>query len=86
MIMRKVDFRKIQVENINGEMETVDISKALGNALYPQGKTLEVVELARNIWKNGEVELTDEDVKTLEEYVPQMFNYIASSAIINAIK
>ncbi|MBO5700381.1 MAG: hypothetical protein J6R57_03055 [Bacteroidales bacterium] len=84
--MRKVDFRKIQVENINGDMETVDVSKALGNALYPHGKTLEVVELARNIWKNGEVELTDGDVKTLQEYVPQMCSYIVSTAIINAIK
>ena len=84
--MRKVDFRKIQVENINGEMEIVDLSKTLGNALFPYAKTFEVVELARNIWKNGEVELKDEDVKILEEYVPQLFPYIFKTAIINAIK
>lgn len=84
--MKKVDFRKIEIETISGEMETVDVSKVLGNALYPQGKTWEVVELARHIWKDGEVELTDEDVKTLQEYVPQMFPYIVSTAILNAIK
>lgn len=84
--MKKVDFRKIEIESISGEMETVDVSKVLGNALYPQGKTFEVVGLARSIWKNGEVELTDEDVKTLQDYVPQMFSYIVSTAILNAIK
>ena len=84
--MKKVDFRKIEIENINGEMETVDLSKTLGNALFPHGKTFEVVELARNIWKDGEVELKDEDVKILEEYVPQLFPYIFKTAIMNAIK
>ena len=85
--MKKVDFRKIEIENINGDKEVVDLSKILGNSLYSQGKTLEVVELARNIWKDGEVELKDEDVKILEEQIPQLFpTYIVKTAIINAIK
>ncbi len=85
--MKKVDFRKIEIENINGDKEVVDLSKVLGNGLYSQGKTLEVVELARSIWKDGEVELKEEDVKILEENVPQLFpTYIVKTAIINAIK
>lgn len=85
--MKKVDFRKIEIENINGDKEVVDLSKVLGNGLYSQGKTLEVVELARSIWKDGEVELKEDDVKILEENVPQLFpTYIVKTAIINAIK
>ena len=85
--MKKVDFRKIEIENIKGDKEVVDLSKVLGNGLYSQGKTLEVVELARSIWKDGEVELKEEDVKILEENVPQLFpTYIVKTAIINAIK
>ena len=85
--MKKVDFRKIEIENINGDKEVVDLSKVLGNGLYSQGKTLEVVELARSIWKDGEVELKDEDVKILEENIPLLFpTYIVKTAIINAIK
>jgi hypothetical protein len=85
--MKKVDFRKIEIEGINGEKESVDLSKIIGNGLYSQGKTLEVVELARSIWKDGEVELKEEDVKILEEQIPQLFpTYIVKTAILNAIK
>lgn len=83
----KVDFRKIEIESITGEKEVVDLSKVLGNALYQQGKTLEVVELARSIWKDGEVEITDEDKKILEEQIPQIFpTYIVKTALLNVIK
>lgn len=84
--MKKVDFRKVEMENINGDKEIVDLSKILGNGLYSQAKTLEVVELARNIWKNGEVELSDEEVNFLKELVPQLFPYIVKTAILNTIK
>lgn len=85
--MKKADFRKVEIENINGDKEVVDLSKILGNGLYSQAKTLEVVELARNIWKNGEVELSDEEVNILKEQVPQLFPaYIVKTAILNTIK
>lgn len=83
----KVNFKAIEIESITGEKEVVDLSKVLGNALYQQGKTLEVVELARSIWKDGEIEITDEDKKILEEQIPQIFpTYIVKTAILNAIK
>lgn len=83
----KVNFKAIEIESITGEKEVVDLSKVLGNALYQQGKTLEVVELARSIWKDGEIEITDEDKKILEEQIPQIFpTYIVKTALFNAIK
>lgn len=85
--MKKVDFRKIEIENIEGAKEAVDLSKIIGNALFTQAKTFEVLELGRNIWKDGEVELKEEDVKILEEQIPQLFpTYIIRTAIMNAIK
>lgn len=81
-----VDFKKIEIENIDGTKEAVDLAKVLGNALYAQAKTLEVAELARNIWKNGEVELTKEDKTILNEMVPVLFpTYIVRTALLNAI-
>ena len=83
----RADFRKVEIESITGEKEVVDLSKVIGNGLYSQGKTLEVVELARSIWKDGEVELKEEDIKILEEQIPQLFpTYIVKTAIMNAIK
>lgn len=85
--MKKADFRKVEIENINGEKEVVDLSKILGNGLYARAQTLEVVELARNIWKNGEVELSDEEVNILKEQVPQIFpGYVVKTAVFNTIK
>lgn len=85
--MKKVDFRKIEIENIEGVKEAVDLSKIVGNALFTQAKTFEVHELGRNIWKDGEVELSDDDKKTLEEQISQIFpTYIVRTALLNAIK
>lgn len=85
--MKKVDFRTIELENIVGEKEVTDFSKILGNGLYSQGKTLEVIELARAIWRDGEVELKSEDIKILEEQIPQLFpTYVVKTALLNAIK
>lgn len=83
----RADFRKVEIESITGEKEVIDLSKTIGNALYQQGKTLEVVELARSIWRDGEVEITEADKKILEEQIPQIFpTYIVRTAIMNAIK
>ena len=85
--LKKVDFRAIAINNVAGEKEVVDVAKSLGNAIYGQGRTFEVVELARKIWKDGEVELTEEEVKILKEYIPiVMPAYIVKTALLNAIK
>jgi len=86
--MKKIDFNAIEVENIDGSKGKINIRKDFANALYAQGKTLDVVELARKIWHSeNEVELTDEEVKIVEENVKQFYpSYIVQTSIINAIK
>lgn len=105
--MKKIDFNAIEVENIDGSKGKINIRKDFANALYAQGKTLDVVELARKIWhaeekakyideKTGKeevkvvgkhTELTDEEVKIVEENVKQFYpSYIIQTSIINSIK
>lgn len=86
--MKKIDFNAIEIENIDGSKGKINIRKDFANALYSQGKTLDVVELARKIWHSAnEVELTDEEVKIVEENVKQFYPpYIIQTSIINAIK
>ena len=84
---KKVDFRKIEIENISGEKDVIDLSKLIGNAIWNDAKSLEVSELGRNIWKNGEVEIDDEQMKILENCIPQLFpTYILKTGILNALK
>jgi RNA polymerase-interacting CarD/CdnL/TRCF family regulator len=86
--MKKVNFNEIEIENIDGSVAKLNIRKDFANALYSQGKTLDVVELARKIWHSeNETELTDEELKIVEENAKQFYpSYIVHNAVINSIK
>ena len=76
----KADLRKVQVENIEGKFDTVDVSKQLGNAIYNQSRDLGEVELAREMYKTGEIEATEENKKIIGKYIAE-FPYIFRAAI-----
>ena len=40
----KIDFREIQVKDIEGNNSTVDIAKMLGNAIYQKTADLESIK------------------------------------------
>lgn len=76
----KADFRKVQVENIEGKFDTIDISKQLGNLIYNNSKDLGEVELAREMYRNGEIEATEENKKIIGKYITD-YPYIFKMAI-----
>jgi hypothetical protein len=86
--MKKIDFNKIEIENIDGTTAIVSLKKDFANAMYSQAKTLDVVELARKIWhSDSEVELKDEEVKIVEENVKQFYPaYVIQNAIMKQLK
>ena len=66
--MKKVNFREIVIEDIRGEKVKADFQKVLGNQLYMQGADIKECELGRKIFfAEGEVELSDEEVKTVSK-------------------
>ena len=78
--MMKVDFRQVPVKDIEGNVQQVDMSKALGNQLYMQGKNIVECELGRDIWHKGEVDLNDQQVAIVKSAVAG-FAYIAREGI-----
>lgn len=78
--MMKVDFRQVPVKDIEGNVQQVDMSKALGNQLYMQGKNIVECELGRDIWHKGEVELNDQQVAIVKAAVAG-YAYIAREGI-----
>lgn len=78
--MMKVDFRQVPVKDIEGNVQQVDMSKALGNQLYMQGKNIVECELGRDIWHKGEVELNDQQVAIVKSAVAG-YAYIAREGI-----
>ena len=81
----KIDFREIQVKDIEGNNSTVDIAKMLGNAIYQRTADLGELELAQNIYKNGEVELSTDQAERIKEYVRTNFVAVVQVAVNEAL-
>ena len=81
----KIDFRKIQVKDIEGNNSTVDIAKMLGNTIYQKTADLGELELAQQIYKNGEVELFPEQAERIKEYVKTNFVAVVQIAVNEAL-
>lgn len=81
----KIDFRNIQVRDIEGNNSTVDIAKILGNTIYQKTADLGELELAQTIYKNGEVELTPEQAERIKEYVKTNFVAVVQIAVNEAL-
>ena len=77
----KIDFRNIQVKDIEGNNSTVDIAKMLGNAIYQKTADLGELELAQQIYKNGEVELSTNQAERIKEYVRTNFVAVVQIAV-----
>ena len=84
--MKQVNFREIVIEDIRGEKVKADFHEVLGNQLYMQGADIKECELGRKIFfAEGEVELSDEEIKTVSNAV-QQWRYIAKTAIMKALE
>lgn len=77
----KIDFRNIKVKNIEGNNSTLDVSKELGNAIY--GKTADIgeLELARDIYKNGEIDVEATTAAIIVKYVREGFLAFVQEAV-----
>ena len=81
----KIDFRNIQVKDIEGNNSTVDIAKMIGNAIYQKTADLGELELAQQIYKNGEVELSTNQAERIKEYVRTNFVAVVQIAVNEAL-
>lgn len=83
--MVKVDFSKIAVTGIDGNIFTADFGKAIGNQLYMQGHDIEECELGKRIYfADGDVELSDKDCNIVRQAI-QGYSYVARTSIERAM-
>ena len=85
--MKKVNFQKVTIKDIEGNDVVADFSKQIGNQLYMQGQNIEECELGKRIYfaKDGEVEMSDKDCDAVKR-ITMGYAYIAREAIENAMK
>lgn len=81
----KIDFRKIEVTDLEGNKSTVDVSKSFGNVIYQNTGDIGELELAREIYKSGEVDLSPEQAEGLKRYTPAFERAFMRLAVNNAL-
>ena len=67
--MKKLNFKAVPTRDIEGNLEPRDISKELGNFIYRETSDLGELDLAQRIYKNGEIEATDEEIEIIRKYI-----------------
>lgn len=82
----KVDFRKICMTDIEGKKTPRDFSKEIGNVIFATTKEIGELDLARDIYHKGEVELTKEQAQMVKGYVDANFLAFAKEAILPALE
>ena len=79
--MKKVDFSKVVLKDIEGRELTADFRQQLGNQLYMQGRNIEECELGKKIYfADGEVELSEKECQMVIQ-ATQGYSYVAREAI-----
>ena len=79
--MKKYDFKKIVLKDINGTVQKKNIfHKTIANAMYSYARTVDLVDIAMAINKGKEVELTDAQVKEITGVVNNPQSGIATFA------
>ena len=64
-----IDFRKIEVTDLEGNKSTFDVRKELGNTIYNSTTDLGELELAQEVYKHGEVEVDSEKAEIIRKYM-----------------
>lgn len=65
----KVDFRKIEITDIEGNVKSIDVSKELGNAIYRNTPDLGELDFAQEIYRKGEVEIDESRKQIIKKYM-----------------
>lgn len=82
----EIDFRNLPVRDIEGNLSPRDISKELGNYIYGETSDLGELDIAMRIYKEGCIELTNEEVDKVRKYISKGFKAFVQKAFEDACK
>lgn len=67
--MKKIDFRKIIVKDIEDKETSMDLSTKIGNSIFNNTPDIGEYEFSKEIYMNGEVEITEERAAIVRKYM-----------------
>ena len=78
----KLKLQEINVTTIDDSKQKLKLDyKGLANYIFNQTKDLGELELARELYKEGELEVDRETATALKKYVGEAFNAIVQEAL-----
>lgn len=78
--MKKLNFKAVPTRDIEGNLETRDISKELGNYIYRETSDLGELDLAQRIYKDGEVEANESEIEIIRKYIDSGYKAFVKKA------
>lgn len=85
--MAKVNFSRISMKDIEGNVLTANFRQQLGNQLYMQGRNIEECELGKKIYftdEDKETELNEKEVGMIKQAIAG-YGFVARTAIEEAL-
>ena len=77
-----MNFKKLKIKGIDGIDKELDFDyKGLANHVFNNTQDLGELELARELYKNGELELDRESAVILKNYIGQVFKAVVHEAL-----
>lgn len=78
----RIDFSKVQIKDIEGNTQSVDISKELGNMMYLNAQDIAVADLGHDIYHKKEVELNKEQAQNVKVFIDSGFKAIVKRELM----
>lgn len=77
-----MNLKKIQIKGIDGNTTMVDFDyKGLANYIFSKTKDIGELEIARELYKEGSIELNKENALLLKTYIKECFGAVAQEAL-----
>ena len=81
----KIDFRKIEVKDLAGNVDKIDVSKVFGNVVFNNTPDIAEYELSIRIYHDGEVDISEDMAKSLVKYAEAFDRVIIRESVKSAL-
>jgi hypothetical protein len=79
--METINFKELEIKNIDGTTQKVDIAKEMANVLYYSTNSIAAVSIALDIYKVGRATLDAETAIAVKEVLKKNFTAIVQLAL-----
>lgn len=81
----KINFKQLTMTDLEGNKLPLDCAKQIANFIYSETPNLEDLILAQDIYKNGEIELTDEQIDKIKNILKKGFKAFVQKAFEDTV-